>query len=356
MNKEYPNYISPKRRPVATPEKIVIDGKAQFGTFDEPFETLNLLDCHKPCGALYPKCLNRKRLTEWEAFEINMDELSLVSAIYNTGSLGFSIMVVYDKAAHKIYSWKNFVSAKAAHVAPQLVNGVSELKTKKSDYKIINDLKNGKARAVGYSENKKFGKFEIDMSVERVSPISNVCIPFGKNKPLYSEKDFFKAVGYISINGKKYESNGNTVSIIDDHKGYYPFIAHYDWLTAMGKLNIGGTEKYFAFNLTRNQSINQDDYNENLIWLENDSSPLPPVKFTRDKKNKNIWYVKDEHGCVDIRFEIDQTFKMPMHFIVIDVKYLLPFGTIYGTLKDVDGNVYTVDGMTGIGEYKKTRM
>ena len=249
MNKEYPNYISPKRRPVATPEKIVIDGKAQFGTFDEPFETLNLLDCRKPCGALYPKCLNRKRLTEWEAFEINMDELSLVSAIYNTGSLGFSIMVIYDKAAHKIYSWKNFVSAKAAHVAPQLVNGVSELKTKKSDYKIINDLKNGKARAVGYSENKKYGKFEIDMSVERVSPISNVCIPFGKNKPLYSEKDFFKAVGYITINGKKYESNGNTVSIIDDHKGYYPFIAHYDWLTAMGKLNIGGTEKYFAFNL-----------------------------------------------------------------------------------------------------------
>ena len=184
MNKEYPNYISPKRRPVATPEKIVIDGKAQFGTFDEPFETLNLLDCRKPCGALYPHCLNRKRLTEWEAFEINMDELSLVSAIYNTGSLGFSIMVVYDKAAHKIYSWKNFVSAKAAHVAPQLVNGVSELKTKKSDYKIINDLKNGKARAVGYSENKKYGKFEIDMSVERVSPISNVCIPFGKNKPL----------------------------------------------------------------------------------------------------------------------------------------------------------------------------
>ncbi|MEG2540774.1 MAG: DUF2804 family protein [Clostridia bacterium] len=352
----YPSYISEKRRPIATPKAIVDRGQAVFGTFSEPFETLNLRDCEQPCGFLLPHFMNRTRLTEWEAFEVNMDECSLISAVYNTGLLGFSIIVFYDKRTNKITSFKNFVPGFKAKVAPQLVSGVSQLKTKHSSVTITNDFKNGKATAVENAKNKAGNTIEMNMSVERIAPISNVSIPFGKNKPLYSEKDFFKATGYITINGEKLVTNENSVSIIDDHKGYYPYHAHYDWLTTMGKCKIDGEDKFFAFNLTRNQSTNQDDFNENLIWLENESFPLPPVVFTHDSKNKNIWYAKDEHGCVDIRFEIADTFSMPMHFVVVSVDYDLPFGKIYGFVKDTNGKKYVVDGMLGIGEDKTTRM
>lgn len=352
---KYPDYISEKRRPVETPKHIVERGQAHFGTYSEPFEDLNLLDCEQPCGFLFPHFLNKTRLTQWEAFEVNMKEGALVTAVYNTGLAGFSIMVWFDKRKNKIISWRNIVPAFKAKVAPQLIDGVSSLKTKNSDYAIVNDLKNGKAHAKGFAKNKA-GTFEIDMSVERLAPISNVSIPFGKNKPLYSEKDFFKATGYVIIDGEKLVTDDSSVSIIDDHKGYYPYRAHYDWLTTMGKCVIDGEKKFFAFNLTRNQSTNQDDYNENLLWLEGYSSPLPPVTFRHDEKNSNIWYIKDEHGCVDIRYEIDQTFYMPMHFVMIDVYYALPFGKIYGFVKDVNGRKYVVDGMTGIGEDKTTRM
>lgn len=353
---KYPDYISPKREPAPTPKRLVDKGQAVFGTFDKQFESLNILDCEQPCGLFIPHFLNKTRMTEWEAFEVNMDEGTLVSAVYNNmSSIGFSIMVWFDKKEKRIYSWKNFVPAFRAKVAPQLVDGVSYLRTKHSEYTITNDLSNGKAYAKGYAVGKN-GKFEIEMAVERISPISNVSIPFGKNKPLYSEKDFFKASGHICINGNRYETNENSVSIIDDHKGYYPYRAHYDWLTTMGKLEIDGEKKYFAFNLTRNQSIDQDAYNENLIWLENESFPLPPVVFTHDENNKNIWYVKDEHGCVDIRFEIEDTFSMPIHALVIRLDYDLPFGKIYGFVKDTNGKKYVVDGMTGIGEDKTTRV
>lgn len=353
---KYPDYISPKREPAPTPKRLVDKGQAVFGTFDKQFESLNILDCEQPCGLFIPHFLNKTRMTEWEAFEVNMDEGTLVSAVYNNmSSIGFSIMVWFDKKEKRIYSWKNFVPAFRAKVAPQLVDGVSYLRTKHSEYTITNDLSNGKAYAKGYAVGKS-GKFEIEMAVERISPISNVSIPFGKNKPLYSEKDFFKASGHICINGNRYETNENSVSIIDDHKGYYPYRAHYDWLTTMGKLEIDGEKKYFAFNLTRNQSIDQDAYNENLIWLENESFPLPPVVFTHDENNKNIWYVKDEHGCVDIRFEIEDTFSMPIHALVIRLDYDLPFGKIYGFVKDTNGKKYVVDGMTGIGEDKTTRV
>ncbi len=56
--------------------------------------------------------------------------------------------------------------------------------------------------------------------------------------------------------------------------------AHYDWVSTMGKLNIDGKMKWFGFNLTRNKSIDQEKYNENIIWFENETSLLPPVTFT----------------------------------------------------------------------------
>lgn len=345
-----PEFISKERIPVATPDSIVDkNGQAVFGTFDSQFKNLNLLDCKKPCGP----ASNKSRLTEWEAFEIDFDECTIVSAVYDTALLGFSIIVLFDKATKKVSVWQNYGKS---HVAKNLINDNSYLKTKKSDVYIENHLDIGKSYARESATNRKCGTIKFEINAERVSPISNVSIPFGKNKPLYSEKDFFKATGFIEVNGKRYESNEKSTVIIDDHKGYYPFKAHYDWLTTMDKIDIDGEKKYFAFNLTRNQSIDQDKYNENIVWLEGSSFPLTPVHFTHDKKNKKIWYVKDDHGLVDIKYVIDNKFRIGLHLLFIDISYDLTFGTLYGTIKGYDGKVYTLDGLTGIGEDKTTRL
>lgn len=360
---KYPDYISPKREPVKTPDSIVENGQVHFGTFDAPFKNLNLLDCKKPCGKKMPDCMKKGRLVEWEAFEVHFDEGALISAVYNTGPMGFSIFVWYDKKEDKIYSWRNLVPKKKAKVAAQLIDDYCYCKTSKSEYRIDNDFLNGKAAAKGYSKGRS-GSFEIDVKFERVSPLANGVMPLAKNKDgsfrnaLYSEKDFFKATGTITVNGKTYTSNERSVGIIDDHKGYYPFKAHYDWLTTMGVLNDGGKERLFAFNLTRNQSVDQDSYNENVIWVEGESFPMPPVKFTHKngKKKAKEWYVKDEKGLVDITFKINKVYYSPIHALVIDCYYALPFGYISGYVTDTNGKKYVVDGMLGIGEDKTTRM
>lgn len=361
---EYPNYISPKRVPAPTPEHIVENGKVHYGTFDAPFKNLNMLDAVKPCGKT-PKCMKSSRLVEWEAFEVAMDEGALISAVYKTVGMGFSIFVWYDKTENKIYSWRNIVPKKKARVAAQLVDDYCYCKTKYSEFRISNDFLNGKASAKGFTKGKN-GTFSIDIKFERLSPLANGVMPLAKNKdgsfrnPLYSEKDFFKASGNITINGKTYHTNERSVGIIDDHKGYYPYRAHYDWLTTMGKLDVDGEQKYFGFNLTRNQSVDQFNYNENFIWCEDKLFPLPPVVFKHKngKKKADEWYVTDEKGedIVNITFKINKVFYMPIHMLIVECYYALPYGTISGYVKDTDGKKYIVDGMLGIGEDKTTRM
>lgn len=362
---EYPKHISPKRKPAPTPRSIVENGEVHYGTFDAPFEEINLMDAHKPCKSM-PDRSKKHRLVEWEAFEVCLDEGVLISAVYKLASLiGFSIFVWYDIAENKLYSWRNVVSKKKAKVASQLIDDYCYLKSKRSEYRIDNDFKNGKASAMGFTEGKN-GRFEIDMAFERISPLANGVMPLKKDKngdfrnPLYTEKDFFKAMGTITVNGKTYYTNANSVGIIDDHKGFYPFFAHYDWLTAMGQLEVEGKRNHFAFNLTRNQSVDQHHFNENVIWREGASFPLPPVVFTHEngKRKADVWHVTDESGLdiVNVTFKIKRTFYMPIHLLFVDCYYALPFGTVHGYVTDTEGRRYDVDGMIGVGEDKTTRM
>lgn len=226
----YPEYISVKRIPAPTPDSIVENGEVHYGTFERPFKNLNLLDAENPCGKL-PAFMKKSRLVEWEAFEVNMDEGTLISAVYNTNGMGFSLFVWYDKEENKIYSWRNVVPRKKAKVASQLIDDYCYCKTNHSEYRINNDFLNGKASAKGHSKGKA-GTFSIDMKFERVAPLANGVMPLAKNKdgslrnPLYTEKDFFKATGNVTVNGKAFITNERSVGIIDDHKGYYPYRAH----------------------------------------------------------------------------------------------------------------------------------
>lgn len=89
--------IGEKRTPVTTPAHIVENGVAHYGTFSEPFQDLNLLDCKKPFFMKTPSFIKRMRLIEWEAFEVNMDEGSLISACYNMGPIGFPFRMAQQR-------------------------------------------------------------------------------------------------------------------------------------------------------------------------------------------------------------------------------------------------------------------
>jgi hypothetical protein len=343
-----------KREIEHTPENIVSDGKAVFGTFDGEFEKLDLLDIKNPTGRL-PKCLKKFRLTLWESVEVNLADGILLAAPCNMGIFGTMLFLWYDKATKKITQWNEIIPAKNAQLSENLLNGsVSFAEGKTMSTKIVNNFQDDKASVEGKAKSKTGAEIEYKFELSRVSLPCVVSIPFGENRPLYSQKDLFRAEGFVKINGVEYKSDGDTTAIIDDHKGYYPYRAHYDWVTTMGKCDIDGSKKYFAINLTRNQSLDQDKYNENLIFLEGARSMLPPIKFQHSEDGK-VWTVKDDYGMVDITFDIGDKYAMLVHAGVIDIRYFVTFGSIKGFVLDTDGKKYILDGMSGIGEDKTLR-
>lgn len=356
----YSQYIAAERRYLSTPKDLVKDGKCVFGTFDKEFETMDLLGIKNPTAA--PDCFKRLKLTLWEAMEVHLEEGILLSACCDMGVFGLSLQVFFDKRTKKVYEFKTNVRSKNTFISENLLNG-AETKAKANNFhtSFVNNLQDGRCHAKGYHDHKE-GHIEYDFELTRLSEPCVVSIPFEdpdkRHRPLYSQKDFFKAEGTLTINGETFHTTENSTAIIDDHRGYYPRKAHYDWLTTLGIHDADGKRKWFAFNLTRNQSVDQDRYNENLIWLENSTSLLPPVTFEKDIPTKDFvdhatWTVKDEYDMVNIEYKVENIFRMITHAKpFVNIEYFVTFGTLYGYIRNEDGTKYVLDGMAAMGEDK----
>ena len=376
---EYSKYISEKRRSVPTPKDLVDEnGKVVFGTFDKEFETMELLRAKKPTKA--PDFLRKFKLTLWEATEVHLKNGVLLAVVCDMGIFGKQLNMFYDKRTHQVYCWDTQIKSKDTVIAPNLLNGsVAEAASDVGFVKYVNDFQDGKAQLSGKhtgkclitpsDENKiasqsikeNYGEatIEYDFTLTRLSKPCVVSIPFpySDNRTLYSQKDFFKAEGKLVINGEEMLSDDETTAIIDDHRGYYPRKAHYDWVTTMGVCDVNGEKKWLAFNLTHNQSTDEEAYNENLIFLEGKTSLLPPVRFTRsveskDFRNYSEWTVKDEHDMVNLKFKVHGINPMVLHALVVNIDYYVAWGELEGYIRDEDGNKYVLDGMMGMGEDK----
>lgn len=374
---DYSKFIDEKRRAVPTPESMVDEnGICAFGTFDKEFEKMDLVKLKNPTSL--PNCFNRLKLTLWEATEVHLKNGVLLAVVCDMGIFGKTLNVFYDKRTKKVYCWDTNLKSKDTVIAPNLINGaVAEGKTPVSHVRYVNDFQDGKCHLKGQhtgkclitvpqkdktivaaiKENYGEATIEYDFTLTRLSKPCVASIPFGKNRPLYSQKDFFKAEGRLVINGEEMLTDEDSAAIVDDHRGYYPRHAHYDWVTTMGKCNVDGEEKWLAFNLTRNQSVDQEKYNENILWLEGKTSILPPITFTRNPESKDFkdyseWIVKDEHDMVNLKFKVYNMNPMIMHALVVNIDYYVAYGELEGYIRDEDGKKYVLDGMFGMGEDK----
>ncbi len=347
---DFKAYLSSKRIAVPTPENVIDEfGNCHFGTFDKEFQKMDFLKVNHPSAL--PNCFNKYRLTLWEATEINFDKVILLTAVCDMGLFGTALTVLYDKRTKKCSSWQEILPSSKACIADTLIDSSETYsKGKKVKVRCINNFQRGEAIVTGYSSEKKAGTIDYRVKLTRVSKPSIVNIPFDANRPLYSQKDLFSVEGYLEINGERFVADSKTTAIIDDHRGYYPRNAHYDWVTTMGKKEIDGKEQYFGFNLTRNQSVNQNDYNENLIWFEGNSTLLTPVVFKHE--TPFLWHIQDTKGMVDVTFDIGDEFLMKLTTGIINIDYHITFGELKGFVCDPEGNKYILDGFSGIGEDK----
>ena len=347
--------MSPNERTVTLPPKTpVIDGICQMGTYNAPYESLNLLEAKRPLGKRYPSWVTALRLKEWEAFQFADEHWFGMAAVSNLKLVGIALLLLFDKETGKLYEYVSKGSSGRFTVPNGISDSVCSHTGSRMSIQISNRLKQGEFSVL--FEAKAHGGQPAcrgEFTAYHVTEPIVILQPFGKNRPLYSHKALMPAAGEIRFGEKvtRFTKEQGAV-VLDDHKGYYPFSMHYDWATACA--NTDGV--LTGFNLTRNQVLEPARYNENCLWKDGRMIPLPPVSFQRPDGLEGPWRIRDRGGRVDLTFTPKDGLHNVMKLGPISTDYYSPFGTYSGFICDDEDHAVSFDGYTGMAERREDRL
>jgi hypothetical protein len=327
---------------------LVEDRRQQFGRFSGPLGRANLVDA----SFLHlPRPLRRLRLKEWQAVQVNGPEVFLNVALFDAKLMSLLQVKVYDRARGEkvVHEWKLWPGA--FRVADQLLDSTTAYRDRRGGLSFRNRLADG--------------RIEIELDLPRTRELASVSgrlelrcdrgashvasMPLAGDVGMYSHKGMFPVEGNLVVADRKYRfATGDSLALLDDHKGYYPYVMRWDWVTSA--TYDGGHA--MGFNLTRNQCRAPEHHNENCVWIDDRVGLLPPVTFMREREGEaqERWRIRDREGRVDVSFRPSVPGDVNVNMIVVHSRYRGPFGTFDGRLEPEGLPPIRVDGWFGMGE------
>jgi hypothetical protein len=333
----------------APPAQLVTDGTQRFGRFDGPVGKSNLIDARYRG---WPRALRRWRLKEWQAVQIATPRLFANLALFDAKLMSLLQVKVYDRATGTKHLREVRLRPGAFRVADQLLRSTNRYGDKRGTLAFDNQLDAGRI------------EIELDVPATKTSPhfagrlvvhvdrgaSQVVSLPFAGDVGMYSHKGMFPIEGTLTVGDDVYALRvDEALVLLDDHKGYYPYVMKWDWVTSAGVDERG---RAIGFNLTRNQCREPERNNENCAWIGERIGRLPAVRFERVNARAagERWHVRDRDGRVDVTFEPTVPGDVKINALVVESRYRGPFGTFRGRVEPEGLEPVSVDGMFGMGE------
>jgi len=281
-----------------TKPQLVNNRQIEFGTFHEPIEAVNLIDAKTNPGFPTPRWWRNLRLKEFQAIQGGDERFFYNIALFNAKLSAFAQVRVFDILQEKHYVYEQQLVPTQLNIPNNVLDSVNSFSNKKIDIHIENKLRENRITVkFKVLKNKEMQAIEGEMEGNFANSEHLVgSVPFGANHGMYAHKNIVPMRGFLRINNEHHKfKNDSSYFILDDHKGYYPYRLKWDWITAAFIDNRG----LIGLNLTKNQSIDGEKYNENALWLGGKIYALSAIKFDR---NNYIWTIKDKQGKVNLTF------------------------------------------------------
>jgi hypothetical protein len=158
---------------------------------------------------------------------------------------------------------------------------------------------------------------------------------------MYSQKMPLVASGQITIDGSSSEISPELGhALIDVHQAYYPHKTDWRWATASWHDADNGL---CAFNLTHNQALDPQRYNECALWLGDGLQRLPLAQFHIGETPLEPWHIRSEDGEIELRFEPEGMRSDDTRIGPIKSWYVQPWGRFHGFITRPCGQRIMID-------------
>ncbi|MGI0528757.1 DUF2804 domain-containing protein [Treponema socranskii] len=346
-----------------SPESIVADGTAQFGTFSNPPQKLDIKGIKAPFGGIpIPAFLTNFRIKSRLAYMFSIGDYIGMVEFFDDKLFGLAEVIFWYRSAGKKFVYNTFMLPRFRFVPIRLDKAAC--------------INHKKSRYIRISWNRKRDRISLVFSVkgDASRPAATGMFVSHFSDPLHAElvvvapapttrrcsASWLTAMcmeGSLNVlAGKKTPAvtmqNTSGLAFMVMNRTYYRYHSKSKMMCGLG--DYEGRKLLFRFTMTNMDSEQADDCNENVVVFDGKPTPMPAVTITHPFGSGKTWIVQDTETMIDLTFTPVSISKRVLSILVMRTDYSTIFGTFDGVLFTGTGEKLTLKNFPGI--VKKSRL
>lgn len=341
------------REILPAPDSPVLGGKPVFGTFSGVFKKFDIRGLKHPFTSLpLPSFVTNIRIMGIIRFvfcdDNNIGEIEL----FDAGYFSFMETTLWNRKTNHRIAYRRIVPPGLMKVPDDLANGVIACRTHRRLVRISTRLAKKSFRAdfdfLGSDARPPCeGRFEMDLSLPGFAELSAVVPHRVRRRCQASYLMTAPLAGWIGTGYDDYHISPETgVGFFDARKAYFGLRTKMSKMIGLGRID----GRMVSFQLGNPLSNDDSRYNDNVLFVEGQAYPLPPIKITRPYGVAGEWVIQDTESMVDLVFTPVSDSPRRLSVFIVRTDYHTVYGLYEGTLLTGDGEKIVLRGFPGIGK------
>lgn len=364
-----------------SPEKIVQNGKINFGSFQGVSDFLDIRGVKAPfAGIPIPKLFSNFRIKSKITYTFCYDKFAGLIEFFDDKTFGLAEVIVWNRETNQRYAYHTFMGPRRRFVPTNTTEASVTSFSKKRYIKISWNRKRGTLKL---SFTLKGDKFRPAMKGKFVSPFTDDKSSetlFVNPAPTTQRCSATWFVPLSTNGGIGIAEHRKQITCLPESDGIGMMYvsrtylkAHSTSEIAFGLLEQDGKKICFSFSCTSQDSLDDDNFNKNLLSVidktekpkdsnvqANDktyntqTTAMPPVKITHPFGIGKNWIIQDTENMVDLTFTPLSVSTRTLNIILMRNNESTIYGTFEGNLLTKDGEKIALKNCPGI--VKKTTL
>lgn len=343
------------RQILVPPKKLVKNGKPVFGTFDGLPPDFDIRGVCRPFGVIpLPTFITDLRIRSSLAYIFNTDEYIGIITFLDLKFVGHGEVLFWNKKTGRKYAYHTATGPRRRLIAKNTSHGGCFFFGRHRyirlgwdmNKKIMSLVFNLKGDSVRPDIT---GALKSDLGDSSFHPISAVLPAPVMRRCRASWIMGAPVTGSLSL----HLNNQTQSSNILEGSVLFKSVWSYSRLRTKQK-DVWGSGKIRGKNITFNicsstqDAVNPDIYNENVLFVDGDLTPLPPVTITFPFGVTGKWIIQDTENMVDLFFTPISDHNRTVSLFVVRAQKHLMYGTFEGMLRTKNGEEIQIKDFPGI--------
>ncbi|HZK19372.1 MAG TPA: DUF2804 family protein [Treponemataceae bacterium] len=343
------------------PKKILVKGLPVFGTFLAPPNKLDIKNLKKPFSIMpLPRFITNSRIRGSIEFFFNTDTHAGTIDIVHLGFVCFAETNFWEKSNGKKFSYRSLIPWRKI-VPHHLDQGICFSFRNKRYFRMSWDhIEQSFSFVFNYEGDSvrpnAVGAFKSDNNKTWAMLTSVIPFPL-KNRCSAVHVSSMPIAGSLSTDATKKNTPSSDFigqGLFSMRWAFYSLRTKKSIITGFGEWN--NKKISFRIVLGSSEPVDKNAYNENVLFVDEEATPLPPVVITRPQGIMGVWVIQDTESMIDVSFKAFADTKRTLSILLLRTEYHTMYGQCEGNLLTKNGEEIPLKHFTVIVKKHSLRL